>query len=59
MLFCPGKIDQNEHSIKIGVDVIQRTNSCKFRGIMIDDKLTWYEYILYTKLKLCRSLYMP
>ena len=57
MLFCPGKIDQNEHSIKIGVDVIQRTNSCKFLGIMIDDKLTWSEHISYTKSKLCRSLY--
>ena len=30
MLFCPGKLDQNENSIKIGVGVIQRTNSCKF-----------------------------
>ena len=57
MLFCLEKIDQNEHSIKIGVDVIQRTNSCKFLGIMIDDKFTWSEHIVYTKSKLCRSLY--
>ena len=55
MLFCSGKIDENEHSIKIGV--IQRTNSCKFLGIMIDDKLTWSEHISHTKSKLCRSLF--
>lgn len=57
MLFSPHKTDHSEHSIKIGSDIIEQKNYCKFLGLVIDDKLTWSEHIAHTMSKLSRSLY--
>jgi len=45
MLLPPHKIDHSEHSIKIGSDIIEQNNYCKFLGLAIYHKLTWSEHI--------------
>ena len=39
-----------------GVDIV-RVSSCKFLGIIIDDKLKWSEHITHLQSKISKSLY--
>ena len=44
--------------IIVGTERIKRVSSCKFLGIIIDDKLCWSSHLNYINVKLSRSLYI-
>ena len=42
--------------ISIRNENIKQTNSIKFLGIIIDNKLNWHEHIIYIKNKVSRAI---
>ena len=57
MLFPNNNNIPENQQIKMDADIIERKHCCKFLGIIIDDKLNWYDHITYTRSKLSRSVY--
>ena len=57
MIFTRQKVDFNQQLVKIESSIIERKNTCKFLGLLIDDKLNWSEHITYIRSKISRSLY--
>ena len=41
MIFTRQKEDFNQQLAKIESSIIERKHSCKFLGLLIDDKLNW------------------
>ena len=50
-------MDFNQQLAKIESSIIERKNTCKLLGLLIDDKLNWSEHITYFRSKISRSLY--
>lgn len=46
----------NENNISIDGKTIVQVHSCKFLGVILDDKLTWSNHILYTKNKIAKVI---
>ena len=55
LFLTPNKTDPLQN---INGDIIQRTKSCKFLGITIDDQLKWGDHIANVHSKLSKSLYI-
>ena len=46
----------NNCSIVLDGTIIKRSNSAKFLGIIVDDKLTWYDHIKYISGKIAKNI---
>ena len=57
IIFKSPKVHTNPQTLKIGTEIIEQTNTAKFLGIMIDDKLNWHKHIDYCKNKISSGLY--
>ena len=58
ILFSKSIRDVDDLNIKVCADIIDRKSSCKFLGIILDEKLTWSEHIKHIRSKLSRSLFI-
>ena len=54
MLIGPRRKRLHDFTVKINEKTISQTNSTKYLGVYIDDKLTWSDHI--TNLKLFRAV---
>ena len=56
MVFHRSRIKHNQTAIKIQNCTINKTDSIKFLGVIIDNKLNWHEHIIYIKNKISKSI---
>ena len=56
MVFHRSRIKHNQTAIKIQNCTINKTDSKKFLGVIIDNKLNWHEHIIYIKNKISKSI---
>ena len=56
MVFHRSRIKHNQMAIKIQNCTINKTDSIKFLGVIIDNKLNWHEHIIYIKNKISKSI---
>ena len=56
MLFHRARIKGNNLVVKINDSVLNRVNSMKYLGVIIDHKLKWCEHISYVKNKVSKGL---
>ena len=54
------KIERNDKAMNVLIDnvVIQRTNTCKYLGVMIDETLQWNAHIEYIHKKVAKYVYL-
>ena len=56
MVFHRSRIKHNQTAIKIQNRTINKTDSIKCLGVIIDNKLNWHEHIIYIKNKISKSI---
>ena len=56
MVFQRSRIKTNDVNVIMQQNIIERVNSTKFCGLIIDDKLKWHEHILQVTHKIARSV---
>ena len=57
MVFHRARIKSDEHAvITIGNAILQRTNSLKYLGVIIDYKLNWTQYISHARNKISKGI---
>ena len=56
MVFHRSRIKTSDINVVMQQDTIDRVNSTKFLGLIIDDKLKWHEHIQHVKHKIARSV---
>ena len=56
MVFHRSRIKHSQTAIKIQNCTINKTDSIKFLGVIIDNKLNWHEHIIYIKNKISKSI---
>ena len=56
MVFHRSRIKHNQTAIKIQICTINKTDSIKFIGVIIDNKLNWHEHIIYIINKISKSI---
>ena len=56
MIFHRSRIKSEGVQITIRNENIRETNSIKFLGIIVDNKLKWHEHIIYIKNKVSRAI---
>ena len=56
MIFHRSRIKSEDVQITIRNENIKETNSIKFLGIIVDNKLKWHEHIIYIKNKVSRAI---
>ena len=58
MVFHRSRVKTNDVNVIMKQNIIERVNSTKFLGLIIDDKLKWHEHIQHVKHKIARSVVM-
>ena len=56
MVFHRSRIKTSDINVVMQQNTIDRVNSTKFLGLIIDDKLKWHEHIQHVKHKIARSV---
>ena len=56
MVFHRSRIKTNDVNVIMQQNIIERVNSTKFLGLIIDDKLKWHEHIQQVTHKIARSV---
>ena len=56
MVFHRSRINTSDINVVMQQNTIDRVNSTKFLGLIIDDKLKWHEHIQHVKHKIARSV---
>ena len=56
MMFHRTRIKYNHHDITINGKNVAHTKNTKFLGVIIDNKLTWSDHIIYIKNKIYKSI---
>ena len=56
MVFRRSRIKKSDINVVMQQNTIDRVNSTKFLGLIIDDKLKWHEHIQHVKHKIARSV---
>ena len=56
MVFHRSRIKTNNVNVIMQQNIIERVNSTKFSGLIIDDKLKWHKHIQHVTHKIARSV---
>ena len=56
MVFHRSRIKTSDINVIMQQNTIDRVNSTKFLGLIIDDKLKWHDHIQHVKHKIARSV---